>query len=574
MAGLKICERMGAAASLSLPLRKGLWEMNRTYRPANERKNLGGGFKDVLSRIATGDDVAPAELLPHVWAEDVRKRAEANALLADAYFQAGTTQRLQQAKVFMQRAWLLSGGTAELLPLYIKIFSAIKDTAAIRDAYKRLTIEAARHGDFSEVARYFNLWQYAYPAFENVDRYAYDVDVLHCVDEMAARNRINVGPRPLDQGKIRVAHLIKGMTESNSILIKIDLMFAEHHDRSQFELAFFTPDPLPLIKNSPHGEEHLRQFKEFGFNVVTAPDVDNLEERLVGLARAIAVVKPHILVTSAALADFDQYFVTTLRPAPFVLGLVQGPPPQFAPPTLDWCIAFTKHPFMDSPVNCSLVELKLDYSPPDAGNAHSRETFGLPDDACVLISGGRYPKFQSHEFWQSIADLLSDHPSAYFVAVGPRDDEIPFLNTVLPKEVRTRVSCLGWRKDFFDILAVADILIDTYPSGGGQVIVQGMSLGIPIVSHRNNYMQIYDQSDWNPVEDFIKDPEIIVPRGDFEQIKRVVGRLIEDKEYRREVGLRCRAQHVEQADPTRDIRKCEEVYKKVLRLFPPTLLSR
>jgi hypothetical protein len=541
--------------------------MKRTYHPADDREIRRGDFKDILSRIATGDTVAPDELLSHLWAEGLQQRCEVNAMLADAYFQARTEARLRQAKIFMQRAWLLSGGSADLLPLYTKIFSAFSDTAGIREAYKRLAIKAAQRSELSEAARYFDLWQYAYPTFENIDRYEYDFDLLASVDELAAPHRYHVPARPADAGKIRIAHLVKGITELNSILVKIDLMFAQHHDRSRFELTFFAPETERHIKNSPHGAAHVRQFREFGFDIITAPDVDDHKERLLGLARAIHEQQPHLLVTSAALADFDHYFITTLRPAPFILGLVQGPPPQFAPPILDWAIAWSKHPLMDTPVNCSFVEPTFAW--PSAGEveARSREELGVPASACVLMSGGRFPKFQDREQWKAVGELLVAHPNAFYVVAGPREDQIPFLRSVLAPEVLARVRCLGWRSDFLNLLRSADIVLDTYPSGGGQAIVQAMSFGLPVVSHRNDYLNLFDQTSWNPVEEFISDSDIVIPRGDFSRFKQVVSKLIEDEKYRREVGARCRERQARKANPAQAIHQCEEVYERVLKFF-------
>lgn len=565
--------RRGGEDAVSAFLRKGVWKLSRSYRPAMP---LGEPeFDNLVSRIATGEQVSPDELLPYLCLEGRAQRAEVNAMLAEAYSQTPSEAGLRQAQVFIRRAWLLSGFSADLLPLYTKISSALNDTPDIREALKRLGMKAAARGDISEAIRYFNDWQWAYQAFNNLDQYEYDFDILDCVDELAAPHRIPAARQaaPSSGEKIRLAYLLRGVTEPNSILIKISVEFARYHDKSRFDVTFFTAEPDHTIALSPQGEEYLKMFEDLGYQVITAPLLDSPADTLLALADRIRESRPHILIATAALADLGQYFITTLRPAPVVMGLVLGPPPQFAPPALDWCIAGSKHPLMDCPVNCSWVEANLDYASQDLGEAYSRGSLSLPDDACVLMSGGRYPKFQSRQFWQAIADLLSQHPNAHYVAVGPRDEEIPFLRSILLPEVRPRVRCLGWRKDFLNILPIADILIDTYPNGGGQVIVQAMALGIPLVSHRNDYMKLFDQTDWSPVEDFITDPEIIVPRGDFAQFKRVVSKLIDNTEYRRNVGERCRAEHIRRADSAGAIQRYEEVYVRVLKLFFPTVVS-
>ncbi|PYS46240.1 MAG: hypothetical protein DMF68_19775 [Acidobacteria bacterium] len=470
---------------VSQVLRRWIWRMNQAHRPAQRAKiELGRAFDAILARIATGAKVSSSELLPYLCLPGRTERSAVNSMLADAYLQRETAADLKQARVFIERAWLLSGFSKDLLPLYTKICAALKDAPAMREAYKRLGMAAAADGNIPEAIDYFNLSHYSDLGFQNLDRYEFDFDILNCMEELAdayrfpQRNQVTVE----DGKKIRLAYLVKGATEPNSILVEINLVLAEHHDKSRFDITFFIPVPEQVIAISKQAQAYIRKFESLGCRVVTAPRTENQTEALVAVGKAIYDAQPHLMITSAALANFSQYFITCLRPAPVILGLVQGPPPQFAPPILDWAIAWTKHPLMDSPVNCSLVELKLDYPVESNVAAYSRRELDLPDEATVLMSAGRFPKFQDLEFWKAINALLSKHAETYYVAVGPREDQIPFLDAVIPREVRQRVRFLGWREDFLSILPTADIIIDTYPSGGGQVLVQGMSRAIPIVS--------------------------------------------------------------------------------------------
>jgi glycosyltransferase involved in cell wall biosynthesis len=284
---------------------------------------------------------------------------------------------------------------------------------------------------------------------------------------------------------------------------------------------------------------------------------------LLDFAAEIHKFQPHILVTNAGLANFNHYFITSLRPAPIQIGLVQGPPPQFAPPTLDWGIVWTRHPLIDCPVDCSWIPIFLDAPKREEIEPRSRAELGLPDDACVLLSAGRHVKFQDQTFWKTIVEVLTAEANSYFLAVGVTEDQIPFFADLVTADVRERIRCLGWRKDFLRILATADVVIDTYPNGGGQVIVQAMSLAIPVAAHRNDYLRPFDQNDWSPVEDFLNEPDLLVDRGDFVAFKRVLNKLIEDPEYRRDAGLRCQAQHVRQVDPATTVRRCEGIFTEL-----------
>jgi hypothetical protein len=547
-------------------LRNLLWSMNQNYRSTGE---LPPELNAILLRLAGGEPARASELLPFLCLEGRRERANVNALLADACYQAQTPGHLMQAKVFIERAWVLSDSPANLLPLYLKIFTAAGDVTGIRAAYKRLGMLAASGGNISEAIQHFNSWQRAYYVFENLDRYEFDFDILASMDALAAPRRFHQTPRakmPAEGEKIRLAYLVEGMVHLNSILIRISLEFAKFHDKTRFDVTFFASDTDDAIDSSPQGRDYIRMFESHGCRVVTVPNSGTPASVLLDVAGKIRDHNPHILITSAALARFEHYFIASLRPAPLVIGLVQGPPQQFAPPVLDWAIAWSKHPLMDTPVNCSLVEFKLEWSELEKVARYTKEQMNLPADACVLLSGGRPVKFQDEDFWRAIARVLAQHPTTYYLVSGVQSDEIPFLDPLLPEEVKRRVRFLGWRDDFVSILSAADIVIDTYPNGGGQVLVQAMSLGLPIVAHQNDYLKLFDQTNWSPVEDFIKDAELVVPRGDFERFERVVARLIEDEEYRARAGERCR-QNLLQQNEKQGVRECEEIYLKVLELY-------
>jgi glycosyltransferase involved in cell wall biosynthesis len=521
----------------------------------------------ILSRVESGESVPPAELLPYLCLERREQRTEVNLLLAGAYLRAGGGQNLERARDFVGRAWLFSGHSPELLPLYIEIHAALGDVDAMREAYKRLGLAAAARGEVSEALRCFDLWQSAYYNFKSLDRYEYDFDIMECVGRLARPHRLAPRPRAdaLKGGPVRVAYLMKGINEVGSILVRINLLFARHHDRSRFEPMFFVPESGRAVRESAAGREHVRLFEQEGYRVVTAPDVGTTEEQLRDVARAVADARPDLLVTDAALAEFQHYYVASLRPAPFVVGRVQGPPEQFAPPSLDWGLAWSKHPHMDCPVSCTLTVMELELPDRDRIVPYDRAELGLPGDALVMATAGRSVKFQEPAVWRAVIDLLEEHPRLYYLAMGVEESQIAFLPDMLTPELRPRVRFLGWRgDDYLRGLCLADVLLDTFPSGGGAILSDAMALGVPVVTFRNNYMRRYDQTDWSPAEEFFN-TDTVVDRGDFAQMKRVVTRLVGDAEYRREVGQSLQ-EHVRltRGDPIRSVRRCEDAYVRIL----------
>jgi len=532
-----------------------------------KKLNVMTDFEYILSRIINREHIAPSELLPYLCLESREQRCEINAMLALAYYRTHTTEHLQQAKVFIQRAWILSGFSADLLPLYIKIYSALDDTAGIREAYKRLGMKAAAEGNISEAIRYFNLWQNAYAIFNHVDRYEYDFDIIDSLDRLAEPYKFDpaLPTESLHNRKIRLAYLMKGLTDVNSVLMKINILFARAHDKSRFDISFFALESDSSVFNSLQGRDHLKLIRSSDCNVVLAPDLDSAEERLLALTKSIYETKPDILITSITLADFYHYFITSLRPAPVLIGFNMGPPPQFVSPNLDGCISWTKHPLIDSPVSCSLVNLEVELPKRSDIAVFSKEELNLPENTCILASGGRPQKFQDKEFWKALLEILYDYPDVYYLAMGVQEYQIPFLKNLLSPEIRTRIRFLGWRGDYIRILGMANIVIDTYPSGSGVVLFDAMAMNIPVVSFENNYLRSFDQRDWSVAEEVMNVSDLIVPRADFKQFKRVIARLIEDEEYRTDVGHRCRKNILQKhGAPERMVQRCEEIYIKIL----------
>lgn len=525
-------------------------------------------FNSILERIEACKEVDAADLIPYLCAETREERCKINVGLALAYSKIQGGGNLQKAKVFIQRAWILSHFSSELLPLMIKILSAAGDVLGIREAYKRLGISMARQGNIAEAIRYFNLWHYTYATFYKLDQYEYDFDILEYMNILAEPYRFcpTIDLTETQNNKIRIAFLVKGILEENSVLLKMNLTLAKYHDKSRFEIAFFTPDPKRSVLRSKVGRDNMRLFKQNGCEVVSVHgDLFRPERRLLALAEKINNFKPHVLMTSAALGDFDQYFMVALRPAPIMIGLLQGPPPQFTSPDFDWNISWAKHPLMDCPGNCSFVQLEYELPQKDSIKVFDRAKFNIPEDACLLMSAGRYPKFQNEQFLKAIVDVLIRHPDCYYVVVGPREDEIQVLKAILTPDVRSRVQILGWRDDYLNIIGMSDMVIDTFPSGGGLVILDAMALGIPVLSFANDYLKAYDQRDWSLADEYIPISDVIIPRGDFDRMKHTLSRLIEDDNYRNKIAEECR-DYVQRTrgSPARMARQCEEIYINVI----------
>ncbi len=538
---------------------------------ANSRWRLIGmpDFDRLLKAISTGSSINPDDLLHYLCIDSRRDRLWVNFCLADAFHKAGNNE---QAVVFIRRTWNLSGQDEEYLSLFVAIHAACGDVESIRGAYKALGMKKASANKISEALNNFNNWQYAHAVHNKTDEYRYDFEVLDRISQLAEAYAFPLRkPTPLKRRKVRLAYLMFGMTHLNSVIVKNSLTFSMFHDASIFDVIFFIPDQTTSVLERKEAVENIKKIEGAGWKVVMAPDSFSEAKSLLDIAKSIYDSNPDILVTNAALADFRHLFITALRPAPLVVGLCQGPPPQYIAPSFDWSISWTKHPMMDCPTNCSLVNGAMALPERQISTKEAKSQFGIPENELVVMSCGRPSKFQDQGIWISILDVLRAHPEAHYVVVG-LDAPPSFLGHLLTADIVSRVRLIGRIKDFHSVLSMADVVVDTYPSGGGVTVVDAMAMGIPVVSFKNNYMRMFSQTDWSPAEEFMGVPELLVDRGDFLQFGGLLSRLLTEQQYRSKMSrISMERIHATSGDPEKMVRDCEKVYLNVLRLNSSSL---
>lgn len=521
------------------------------------------GFSQLLQKISKGEAVCSDDVLPYISQELREDRLWVNLKLAEVFYGVGN---YAQAKVFIQRVWEFSGFDEQYLSLFIKIHVAVDDIDSIRKAHKILGMKKSDENQIAQALKHFNDWQYAYAIHRGLDDYQYDYEILNRITQLAKPHSFPLRQPELPKNrKTRLAYLMFGMLHSNSVIVKINLLFAKYHDSSQFEVTFYVPEQTSTILECQEAIDNVKLIKELGWNVVMAPDSASEEESLICLSMLIYESNPDILITNAALADLKHYFITSLRPAPLVIGLCQGPAPQFIAPNFNWSITWFNSLMIDCPTDCSWISLRLDLPERIYSREESKSCYGIPKEGLVIMSAGRPAKFMDIGFWKAIIDLLYAHPFTYYVAVGIAGKPPPFLVELLTPDIIERIKVLGWEKDFHKVLSMADIVVDTYPSGGGVVIKDAMALGTPVVSFKHDYMKMFSQTECSAAEEVICMPELLVERGDFEALNKLVSRLLTDHNYRENLSELCRERINETSgNPVEMVKGCEKVYLNVL----------
>lgn len=521
------------------------------------------GFDGLLKEISIGSSINADDLLPYLCRESGQDRLWVNYCLADAYHRAGNNE---YAMVFIRRVWNFSGQNEKFLPLLVMIHAAVGDIESIRAAHKALGMKKAGADKVSAALAHFNSWQYAYAVHNKSDEYCYDFEVLDCISQLAGKYAFPVRkPTSWAKRKIRLAYLMFGMTHQNSVIVKNSLTFSSFHDASKFEVTFFIPEQATSVLERKEAAENIRKIESMGWKVVLAPDSFSEVKSLHEVARFIYESEPDILVTNAALADFRHFYIASLKPAPLIIGLCQGPPPQYIAPSFNWSISWTKHPMMDCPTGCTLVNGAVTLPERKISTTEAKLRFGISGNERVMMSCGRLSKFQHQGVWVAILDMLRVHPETHYVVVG-LDTPPSFLEQLLTPDITGRVRFVGRVDDYHSVLSMADVVIDTYPSGGGMTVVDAMAMGIPVVSFKNNYMRMFSQADWSPAEEFMGVPELLIDRGNFVQLGNLLNKLLTDHQYRNEMSVLCRERiNKTSGKPEKMVRDCEAVYLKLLQ---------
>lgn len=529
-------------------------------------------FSSLLKRIKGGEAFDDAELLPFLTHESKRERYHVNLGLAEAFYaryERGTdaARNLVRARDCAARAFLLSRYSPEALPQVLRADAAAGDARAAGEALKRVGLEYAARGDFASALAAFDRWSYAYAEFTQIDLHdTFDPDVIECVERMAALHRFDPKPRARDGVRpTRVAYLTHGLTESNSVLVKIDQVFARLHDRARFEPAYFSVESESSVAKSADARAGMEEFERAGCPVTVAPDREPLLERLLALGERIRDFEPDILVTGAGLASFRNFFVASLRPAPVTISLHQGPSPQFTWHDFDHAVSWFRTNIPDCPADCSYVPLEFEFPARGEVMPAPRAELEVPEDATLLVSGGRWPKFQNRDYWRALVELLEEHPKLYWLILGPEERQIPFLSEVLTPAARAKIRFRGWRRDYMGLVAAADIFLDSYPVGGGVLVMEALALGLPILSFSHDYVKAYSNNDCSGGDEILGACETLLARGDFAGMKRAVAALVADPARRRELGVELSERlRRERGRPERMVRRCEEIYERVL----------
>lgn len=186
-----------------------------------------------------------------------------------------------------------------------------------------------------------------------------------------------------------------------------------------------------------------------------------------------------------------------------------------------------------------------------------KKELNIPQDFYVIGTVGRLVPIKGHKYLVSAAEMIiKEFPKTVFVIVGDG-----FLKPILERHaealgIRKNIVFTGWRKDVPEILYLFDVLV--FPSlneGMGRVMIEGMSLGKPIVA-----------SNVGGIRDLIEDGKngLLVPPRDSNALRKAISRLIRNKKLAEGLGKIGKMEVYPDFDASTMVKKIDNLYESLL----------
>lgn len=174
-----------------------------------------------------------------------------------------------------------------------------------------------------------------------------------------------------------------------------------------------------------------------------------------------------------------------------------------------------------------------------ASRSEAKENIGFSEDTVVLLSIARavkYTRIGRPSFAEAAANVLDKHKNAVLLVIGP--DNVDQWK-IAHQKTGGRIVALGRRSDTRVYYEAADIYLDSFPFSSNTSLLEAASHGLPLVS----YFPYSQETDVLGAGAPGFDRTLLRMRSmrDYEEI---ISRLIEDREYRVQIGERTKREVV------------------------------
>jgi glycosyltransferase involved in cell wall biosynthesis len=193
----------------------------------------------------------------------------------------------------------------------------------------------------------------------------------------------------------------------------------------------------------------------------------------------------------------------------------------------------------------------------DAARRQARRDLAISDTAEVISTVGRLTAIKQHRlFLETIARVAATRPLVVALIAGDGELRSHLEAYAAQLDIADRVRFLGWRRDLATIYAATDVFLLTSRNEGTPVaLIEAMASGVPGVS-----------TDVGGVKDVITSADVgaRVPDGDPGTLAAPIARYLDDRELRRQSGVRARAAVLDRYSMDRLVNDILALYRELL----------
>jgi len=494
----------------------------------------------------------------------VADRVQANLRAAE---QAVDEQKLDLALAHLERAWILNGPDQQLIGPLLHLLTTHDRWRDAADAAHAWAMRCHDDGDveaFAEaVASYHSL--IIQLNHRGVPRPMHEPTLVRAAEKLLAPLRQPVGEVRGGPGKrLRIAYVIPLECERNSTITALPLELSELHDSDRYEIEFFSlHSEREACEQNPPFKEIADRIRQGGWRLHEGKDGQGVLAAALDLAERIRSRDCDAVVFSIQIGV--AWFAALLRPAPVVLGIDWGHPQWYSSTALDFVISPHRHFRMESV--CEVLPwrglgggLRHGLDSVTRGDAAA---LGASPGAFVVVSSGSQAKYRDPRFWEVVNDVLAARLNCEWLIVGIDRAQVP--QGCLNDDVAARVHFLGWRQDFVSCVTAGDLYVDTFPIGGGFALAPVIIAGIPCVTVRHNYDQIFNKAaSYSSMGDILRD-DVLTVEQDVQSIVGRVLELIDNPEIRAAQAKRQRECFQPYLKVDERVRELESLYEYAVR---------